>query len=84
MIERIYFYSVIFAQKEMESEKHIDVVLPERKNEDNIVGAPLPSPFAAVPKVSALSSRRQAAFCSSDQDFVLDEDAMACKCLLSG
>ena len=79
MIERIYFYSVIFAQKEMESEKHTDVVLPERKNEDNIVGAPLPSPFAAVPKVPALSSHRQAAFCSSDQDFFLDEDAMACK-----
>jgi len=80
MTEQIYFYSVIFAQKEMGSEKHMsDVVLPERKNEDNIVGAPLPSPFAAVPKVPALPSRCQAAFCSSDQDFFLDEDAMACK-----
>jgi hypothetical protein len=31
MIERIYFYLIIFSQKEMGSEKHMaDVVVPDR------------------------------------------------------
>jgi hypothetical protein len=31
MIERIYFYSIIFSQKEMESKKHMaDVVVSEK------------------------------------------------------